>query len=172
MHDRRLARPQSRRAALRTVALGGGASLLFARRALAARCDVLLLSCIDYRLVDDLAAFMDARGYRGNYDEIMLAGASLGVLTESHPDWGRTFWEHLDAAVRQNQVKKVMVVDHRDCETYRLLLGEAAVKDAATELRTHTEQLHRLRAQIKSRRPDLEVELGLMDPAGEVETIA
>lgn len=154
------------------LALGGGASLLLARRALAGHCDVLLLSCMDYRLVDDLVSFMDSRGLQGNYDHVVLAGASLGAVSEKVPDWNRTFWEHLDAAIQLHQIKRVMVVDHRDCGAYRLLLGDAAVKDPATELASHADQLHKLRAQIKSRHPDLEVELGLMELTGEVAQIA
>lgn len=172
MHQACLSRSPSRRRVLEVLALGGGASLLVAARAEAAQCDVLLLSCMDYRLIDDLIAFMDARGLRGNYDHVILAGASLGVLTDRHPDWGRTFWEHVDAAIQLHHINKIMVVDHRDCGAYRLLLGDAAVKDPATELATHTEQLHRLRAEIKRLHPELEVELGFMELTGEVATIA
>jgi carbonic anhydrase len=172
MGDCCLNAPVSRRAAFRTIALGGGVSLLLTRPALAGHCDVLLLSCMDYRLLDDLAAFMDSRGLKGNYDHVVLAGAALGVLTTKMPDWGRTFWEHLDTAIQLHHVSKVMVIDHRDCGAYRLLLGDAAVKDAATELASHTDQLHRVRAAIKSRHADLEVELGLMELTGEVAQIA
>jgi carbonic anhydrase len=167
-----LTRPQSRRGALKTIALGGGASLLLAGRAFAGHCDVLLLSCMDYRLIDDLVTFMDSRGLQGNYDHVILAGASLGAVTDKMPDWGHTFWEHLDTAIQLHHIKKVMVIDHRDCGAYKLLLGDAAVKDPATELASHTEELHRLRALIKTKHADLEVELGLMELTGEVAPIA
>lgn len=172
MDDCCLTQPRTRRGALKAIALGGGASLLLAGPAFAGHCDVLLLSCMDYRLINDLATFMDSRGLQGNYDQVILAGASLGVLTTKMPDWGRTFWEHLDTAIQLHQIKKVMVVDHRDCGAYKLLLGDAAVKDLATELATHTDQLHKLRALIKAKHPDLEVELGLMELTGEVGLIA
>jgi len=105
MDDCCLTLPASRRGVLRSLALGGGASLLLARPAFAGHCDVLLLSCMDYRLLDDLASFMASRGYQGNYDHVILAGASLGVLTTRMPDWGRTFWQHLDAAIQLHQIK-------------------------------------------------------------------
>jgi carbonic anhydrase len=165
-------RHQSRRGALKALALGGGASLLLMGRAQAGHCEVLLLSCMDYRLNDDLVTYMNGRGLKDNYDHVVLAGASLGALTEQKPDWGRTFWQHLDAAIALHHIAKVMVVDHRDCGAYKLLLGEAAVKDPATELASHEAQLRRLRAAIKDKHPELEVELGLMALDGAVQTIA
>lgn len=164
--------PMSRRRAFRTLALGGGAALLLAGRARAGHCDVLLLSCMDYRLNDDLVAYMDGRGLKDDYDHVILAGASLGALTDQRPDWGKTFWQHLDAAIALHHIAKVMVIDHRDCGAYRLFLGEAAVKDPATELAAHEVQLRKLRAAIKGGHPELEVELGLMALDGTVLTVA
>jgi carbonic anhydrase len=165
--------PASRRGVLKALALGGGASLMLTGRAAAAgHCEVLLLSCMDYRLADELAAYMQGRGLKDNYDHVILAGASLGALTDKRPDWGHTFWEHLDAAIQLHRIGKVMVIDHRDCGAYRLFLGEAAAKDPDTELASHAEQLRRLRTAIKGKHAELEVELGLMALDGSVQTIA
>ena len=168
-------RMESRRTALRAMALGGGAALLvglpLAARA-AGHCDVLLLSCMDYRLMDEVAAYMDGRGLKDGYDHVILAGASLGALTDKRPAWGKTFWEHLDAAIQLHAIKKVMVIDHKDCGAYRLFLGEAAVSTPARELGAHELYLRKLRAGISKRHPKLEVELGLMGLDGKVQTIA
>ena len=166
----------SRRGALRFIALGGGAALLTSLQPRTARAaghvEVLLLSCMDYRLMDELAAYMDSRGLKDAYDHVILAGASLGALTDKRPAWGRTFWEHLDAAIQLHSVKKVMVIDHKDCGAYRLFLGEAAVSTPARELGAHELYLRKLRAGISKRHPKLEVELGLMGLDGKVQTIA
>ena len=45
--------------------------------ALAGHCDVLLVTCMDYRLQNEIQAYMDGRGLRDEYDHIVLAGASL-----------------------------------------------------------------------------------------------
>jgi carbonic anhydrase len=162
----------SRRGAFKALALGGGAALLLAGRARAGHCEVLLLSCMDYRLNDDLVAYMDGRGLKDGYDHVILAGASLGALTDQRPDWGRTFWQHLDAAIALHHISKVMVIDHRDCGAYKLFLGEAAVTDPASELASHEGQLHRLREAIRGKHPELQVELGLMALDGTVQSVA
>ena len=37
----------------------------------------MLLSCMDFRLLDDITRFMDSRGYTNNYDQFILAGRLL-----------------------------------------------------------------------------------------------
>src|SRR5687767_3220426 len=104
-----------RRRLLQLAALGAGVSLLtpFAARA-AKNVDALLLSCMDYRLMDDIERYMSGRGLRDNYDHIILAGASLGAVTDKYPAWNQTFWEHLGAAIQLHNIQTVVLMDHRD----------------------------------------------------------
>jgi carbonic anhydrase len=137
--------------------LGGGASLL--------------LSCMDYRLIDATGRYMSGQGLRDKYDHIILAGASLGALTEKYPAWNTTFWQHLDVAIQLHQIHKVLVMDHRDCGAYKVILGEDFSQNRAKETSIHTEKLKELRQQIHAKNPTLEVELLLMSLDGAVETI-
>ena len=169
--------PVNRRQFCRLAALGCGAALFEVARpyrtaSASGAVDALLLSCMDYRLVDDTERYMAGRGLRDKYDHIVLAGASLGALTDKYPDWGRTFWEHLDVAIQLHQVHKVMVVDHRDCGAYKTILGEDLAKDPSRETTVHGTQLKALREQIKKKHAALEVELLLMALDGKVEAVA
>ena len=73
----------SRRNFLKLAALGGGVSLFGsfvpATAQAAGGTDVLLLSCMDYRLVDETERYMSGRGLRDKYDHVILAGAALGA---------------------------------------------------------------------------------------------
>lgn len=166
----------SRRGFMRLAALGGGAALLasFApRMALASgETQALLLSCMDFRLLDDIAKYMDSRFLTNNYDHVILAGASLGALNENTPAWGQTFWDHLDVSIKLHHIKKVMVMDHRDCGAYKTFIGPEHLKDPAAEKELHAWNLKRLKLRIKERQPALEVELLLMDLEGKVEAIS
>lgn len=165
----------SRRRLLRTLTLGGGAVLLTSLPLVPARAaghvDVLLLTCMDYRLTSKIVDYMTSRGLKDGYDHVILAGASLGALTDKRPDWGRTFWQHLDVAIELHHVKKVMVIDHLDCGAYRVFLGEDAVNTPEKELAAHTHYLRELRSEIGRRHRDLGVELGLMSLDGGGQTI-
>lgn len=109
---------------------------------------------------------------RDKYDHFILAGASLGAVTDKYPAWNQTFWAHVDLAIQLHKINKVMVLDHRDCGAYRLILGEDFVKDRAKETAIHTKTLKELRRQINEKYPEMEVELLLMDLDGKIETIA
>lgn len=130
--------------------------------------EALLLTCMDYRLTDEVCEWMDGRGLRGDYDHIVLAGASLGANTSRYRAWSRTFWNHLDLAVKLHSINRVIVLDHRDCGAYRLILGEDLKDDPVRELEVHAKHLHGLRDLIVKHQPDLEVELALMSLDGTV----
>ncbi|MFL6285667.1 MAG: carbonic anhydrase [Pyrinomonadaceae bacterium] len=133
--------------------------------------EALLLTCMDYRLHDETERYMTGRGLRNKYDQIVLAGASLGAVTETRPDWNKTFWDHLALAIELHKIHRVMVMDHRDCGAYKLILGEDFAKDPKKETEAHAVQLRRLGGLIKERHGELEVELLLMSLTGKVERV-
>ena len=133
--------------------------------------EALLLTCMDYRLHDETERYMTGRGMRNKYDQIVLAGAALGAVTETRPDWNKTFWEHLALSIELHKIHRVMVMDHRDCGAYKLILGEDFAKDPKKETEAHAVQLKRLEDLIKERHAELEVELLLMSLTGKVEHV-
>lgn len=165
---------RGRRDFLRTAVLAGGAAALCSvvRPALASgQADVLLLTCMDYRLIDATNRYMTERGLKNKYDHVVLAGASLGAVTERYPEWNKTFWDHLTLALELHKIHEVIVLDHRDCGAYKLILGEDFSKDPARETEAHAVQLRRLGELIKEKHRELKVELLLMSLAGKVEHV-
>lgn len=165
----------ARRKFLEIASLGAGASLLAAAwspaRA-AGGTEALLLSCMDYRLTDEIEHYMSGRGLRDKYDHIVLAGASLGAVTDKFPAWNQTFWEHLDIAIKLHNIHTVIVLDHRDCGAYKVILGPEISRDVATETSAHATQLKKLQAMIGHKHPKLKVETLLMALDGKVQTMA
>jgi len=163
-------RAVSRRSMLGLFA-GGGALLAAGGVKAAGHADVLLLTCMDYRLVNETEAWMTGRGYRDNYDHIVLAGASLGAVTDVYPAWREAFWTHLDVAVKLHDIHTVVVLDHDDCGAYKVLLGEAAV-EGGKAFPAHVAHLTKLRAEITAKHPHLKVELNVMALDGTVRPVA
>jgi carbonic anhydrase len=166
----------SRRKFLQLAALGGGVSLLTATAGLpearaAGATDAILLSCMDFRLMDDVERYMSNRGLRGKYDHFVLAGASLGAINDKYPAWNKTFWEHLEIAIKLHNVHTVIVMDHRDCGAYKVILGAEHVKDHQIETDTHAAQLKKVKNLIHEKHPKLKVETLLMALDGNVEAI-
>lgn len=162
-------RAVSRRGVLGGLALGAGGLALAPTVARAGgHAEALLLTCMDFRLANEIEEYMTARGLRDRYDHVVLAGASLGAFNDRFPAWSEVFWGHLDLAIKLHEVHRVIVLDHRDCGAYKMVLGEAAVKDADTELKSHVKQLYAFRTAVLTRHPHMEVEIGLMGLDGKV----
>ena len=133
--------------------------------------EAMLLSCMDFRLIDELAKFMDGKGLTNEYDHIVLAGASAGASAEKFAAWHETFWSHLKVAIDLHKIKKVMIVDHRDCRVYKLAFGAEHATDAAIEYAVHAAVLNPLTGKIKEKYAELEVETYLMALDGSVEEV-
>ncbi len=83
--------------------------------------------------MDDIERYMSGRGLRDKYDHVVLAGASLGAITDKYPAWNKTFWEHPDIAIKLHNIHTVIVMDHRDCGAYKVILGPEHPKDPKKE---------------------------------------
>ncbi len=156
---------------------GAGAAALavggFSRGARAAGgTDALLLNCIDYRLTGATTRYMAERGMAGKYDQLVLAGAALGAKNDKFPAWGTTFWDHVQVAKELHHIHEVIIIDHRDCGAYKVILGKDLAGDPREEFAVHAAQMRSLRADIARRHPDLAVQLFLMALDGKVETVA
>lgn len=167
----------SRRRFVQLAALGAGVALLgvpgLARAEGASHgTEALLLTCMDYRLIASIGRYMEGRGLKDQYDHVILAGASLGALSAQKPDWSRAFFDHIKLAKDLHKIHRVIVIDHRDCGAYKLLVGGDYTKGPEAQLAAHSAQLRALRGQIRGLHNDLEVETFLMALDGSVETIA
>lgn len=144
----------------------------------AARGPVLLLSCMEYRLMDDIVQFMDHDSLTNRYDHVILAGAALGALgacTPEYQHWKQTFFEHLHVAHKLHHIKDVYILEHRDCGAYKEFLGAEGDFDDDQEVEEAT--CHRKYAELLQREIDswakehgikLRVKAFLMDLRGRV----
>lgn len=162
-----------RRRVLGALALtGAGLALPFGRIALGAGgTDALLLNCIDYRLTGATTQYMAKHGMAGKYDQIVLAGAALGAKNDKFPAWGTTFWDHVQVALDLHHIHKIVVIDHRDCGAYRVILGEDLAGNPKHELEVHAKQMRSLKDDIAKKYPQLGVEMYLMALNGSCESI-
>ncbi|MFL6230679.1 MAG: carbonic anhydrase [Pyrinomonadaceae bacterium] len=168
---------RDRRDLLKTMTLAAGAvglaSVMPREVVLASdhQAEALLLSCMDFRLIDKTSRYMAASGLKEKYDHVVLAGAALGAVTEKYPEWNKTFWDHLALAIDLHKIHEVIILDHRDCGAYKLILGEDFSKDPKKETDAHTVRLKLLKKLIEGKYEKLKVELLLMDLAGKVEHV-
>ena len=130
--------------------------------------EALVLSCMDYRLTGAVADYMKSRDLNGQYDHVVLAGGALGAMAETNPAWGQTFWEHLSLARKLHDIRRVILIDHRDCGACKMFVGPDCADDPDAEASTHIRVMKDLADQITSREPSVAVEFVLMDLDGSV----
>jgi len=134
--------------------------------------EAMVLSCIDPRFQDLVNKQQDSEGLSGKYSAFTIAGASIGVVAPAIKEWHKTFWDNLGASVQLHNIKKVIVVNHRDCGAAKIAYGDAKVANAAVETVTHKEALMEFRKQLKEKHPELGVELTLMSLDAKLEKFA
>lgn len=128
--------------------------------------EVLLLTCIDFRFFDKVAEHIKRAGLSGKFDHVIAAGAELGPVVDFPPDprlhWQQFFLEHLALARELHNIKRVLVLGHRDCGAYRKfkLLPENPTPDE--ERAAHAAQANRLEALVKRFHPTLAVDKFLL----------
>ena len=103
------------------------------------RHNVLLLSCMDLRLINELASFMDRDNLTNRYDHLITAGAGLGLThgetNSTYQTWWTGFVEHLRVAIELHQPEDIYIVEHRACGAYAKFLGETFSDDDASQRR-------------------------------------
>ena len=159
-----------RRALGRLLAGAGGASLL-PGVAKAATVTALGITCIDYRLVDDAVRFFHHKHLARDYDQVSLAGASLAAVSAEFPSSNAAFWNHIDIAKTLHHIKKVIVVDHRDCGAYKVAFGKDYKSDPAGETAQHKQVMEQVKTKLAEVHPELESEFYLMAVDGKARRV-
>jgi len=159
-----LAAPLGRRGLLRGIAAGAALLTLAPRLGFAAEgnYEAMILACIDPRFQEPVHAYAQKNGLIGKYSQFVFAGAAIGVVAPKFADWHKTFWDNLATSVELHHIKKVIVIDHRDCGAAKIAYGEASIATPDKENETHRVALAEFRKQAGQHQPKLAVETGLM----------
>ena len=153
------------------LALGAAGFAAIPLRASAGAVTALGLTCIDYRLVDDGVAFFDKMGLEGDWDQVALAGASLAAVSSAFPASNAAFWSHVDIAKTLHHIRRVIVLDHRDCGAYKVAFGKHYQGERKAETAQHRGVMLKMRAALKAKHPDLASEFYLMALDGVAERV-
>jgi len=160
----------------RRALLAGGlgaalASLAGGARAAYGDSEFMLLSCMDPRLVHSVHEQMEARGLRGEYSQVALAGGPVAVVAPAFKKWHAAVWGNLDATIKLHNVKRVLGLAHVDCGAVKIAYGAGTVATPDSERATLIRVLRAFRADVTKRHPKLIPETGIMALDGSIETI-
>jgi carbonic anhydrase len=127
----------------------------------------LVITCMDFRLIDDAVYFLNSIGYNNNYDEIILAGASLGYNQTKYEYWKKTVNDHIDLAKNLHHIEKIIIIDHMNCGAYKIFYNKPNIS-VEEELALHKENFNKFKNLINDLYPELKVLTYLMGIDGNI----
>jgi carbonic anhydrase len=132
----------------------------------------LLISCVDFRLRDETEKLMVKHLFlEDNYDEISIPGASLALVADQYPHWGKTLLDIIELLKNLHHIKRIIFLDHRNCGAYTLLKGKEHAETKEKETLSHREIFVLAKDKIKKEFPQMEIHTLLMGLDGTVENI-
>lgn len=115
----------------------------------------LVITCIDYRLIDEAVTYLNEKGFENQYDEFILAGASLGYTTSlstlGYSGWSTVLDDHITISYNLHKIKDVIVMDHMDCGAYKAQYGASTLSSSYVETKYHIENLNLFRTAINKK---------------------
>ena len=114
-----------------------------------------LVTCMDFRFINDEISHMTDKGYDVNFDAFVLAGVSIGINQTKFPEWAKTMFDHIEISKTLHGIKKVILFDHLDCGAYKTFCP--GFKNEEEERELHIKELKIAAEKIKSKFPDLKV---------------
>jgi carbonic anhydrase len=129
----------------------------------------LVLSCMDFRFVNDAVYFLN-KTHKDDYNKFSLAGASLGYNQDKFKEWGITFDKHIELSKQLHDINEIIVVDHMDCGAYRILYDNQNMSKEE-EYQLHRKNLNKFREIINKKHLSLKVTMLLANLDGSITPI-
>lgn len=131
----------------------------------------LLLSCMDFRLRDEVGLFMHQRGMQNLYDETIWPGAAMGLMHPYGKGWFDVFCQQLALANSMHPLHTVMVMEHVDCGLYKHVLGDQYGNNQNQDRIHHTHYVQILAQKMALLYPEIAVEGLWLQLDGRVQTL-
>ena len=121
----------------------------------------MVLSCIDPRFQPIVFNYLKKKKLTGKYSSFTIAGSSIGVTTNKFKRWHKVFWKNFDISVKLHKIKKLIVINHRDCGVAKIINGKKEFS-SINEIKIHKNSFQKIKKIFKKKYPKLKIELKLI----------
>ena len=128
----------------------------------------MVLSCIDPRFQPIVYNYLKRKKLKGKYSSFTMAGSSIGVTATKFKRWHKTFWDNLDTSIRLHKIKKLIVINHRDCGAAKIVNGNKNI-NKTDETKIHKKSFTKVKKIFKKKYPNLSIELKIISLNKKVE---
>ena len=128
----------------------------------------MVLSCIDPRFQPIVFNYLKKKNLIGKYSLFSIAGSAIGVTANKFKKWHKVFWENLETSIKLHKIKKLIVINHRDCGAAKILNGKKFFNEL-NEVKTHKISFLKIKKLFKKKHPKLKIETVLISLNKKVE---
>ena len=129
----------------------------------------MVLSCIDPRFQPIVYNYLKKKKLIGKYSSFTIAGSAIGVTANKFKRWHKVFWDNFKTSVKLHNIKKLIVINHRDCGAAKIINGK---KDFTiiNETNVHKNSFQKIKKIFRKKYPKLSIELKIISLNSNVET--
>ena len=121
----------------------------------------MVLSCMDPRFQPIVFNYLKKKKLSGKYSAFTIAGSAIGVTANKFKKWHKVFWDNFKTSVKLHNIKKLIVINHRDCGAAKIIIGKKEFSKI-NETRVHKHSFQKIKKIFKKRYPKLKIELKLI----------
>ena len=121
----------------------------------------MVLSCMDPRFQPIVYNYLKKKKLIGKYSAFTIAGSAIGVTASKFKKWHKTFWDNIDTSIKLHKIKKLIVINHRDCGAAKIINGKKEFS-RANETNIHKNSFQKIKKIFKKKYPKLKIELKLI----------
>ena len=129
----------------------------------------MVLSCIDPRFQSIVYNYLKKKNLKGKYSLFTIAGSAIGVTSLKFKKWHKTFWDNFDTSIKLHDIKKLIVINHRDCGAAKII-NKKKEFTRINETKIHRNSFQKIKKIFKKKYPKLKIELKLISLNSKVET--
>ena len=119
--------------------------------------EAMVLSCIDPRFQPIVYNYLKKRKLNGKYSLFSIVGAAIGVTTPKFRKWHKTFLDNLETSIKLHKIKKLIVINHRDCGAAKIINGKKKFNNL-NETKIHENSFIEIKNRFKNKYPNLKIE--------------
>ena len=128
----------------------------------------MVLSCIDPRFQPIVYNHFKKKRLVGKYSSFTIAGSAIGVTASKFKKWHNVFWDNFDTSVKLHNIKKLIVINHRDCGAAKIINGKKEFSKI-NEIKVHKNSFKKIKKIFKKKYPKLKLELKLISLSKKIE---
>ena len=129
----------------------------------------MVLSCMDPRFQPIVYNYLKKKKLNGKYSAFTIAGSAIGVTANKFKKWQKSFWDNFDTSIKFHDIKKLIVINHRDCGAAKIINGKKEFS-RMNETKVHRTSFQKIKKIFKKKYPKLKIELRLISLNSKVET--